>query len=147
MGTLNVPAAGVVYVDTAPIIYSVEKHPDYWALLQPLWVASQAGQIVPATSELTLLETLVLPLKQGNSALVMDYEDILTNPQMWLLPITSNILYQAAHLRARHNFKTPDALHAATALASGCVQLITNDAIFRRVPGLNVVVLHELVTP
>ena len=147
MGTLNLPPAGVVYVDTAPIIYSVEKHPDYWALMQPLWVAAQAGRIVLATSELTLLETLVLPLKQGNSALVTDYEDILTGPQMWLLPITSNILYQAAYLRAQHNLKTPDALHAATALASGCVQLITNDAIFRRVPGLNVVVLHEIITP
>lgn len=147
MGTLNLPGTGVVYLDTAPIIYSVERHPNYWALLQPLWAASQTGQIVPATSALTLLETLVLPLKQGNSALVTDYEDILTGPEMRLLPITSNILRQAAQLRAQYNFKTPDAIQAATALASGCVQLVTNDAMFGRVPGLNVVVLHELITP
>ena len=63
----------MVYVDTAPIIYSVEKHPDYWSLLRPLWVASRAGQIVIVSSEPTLLETLVGPLKSGDSALTRDY--------------------------------------------------------------------------
>ena len=42
MGSLNLPSSGVVYVDTAPVIYSVEQHPDYLALLDPLWAASDA---------------------------------------------------------------------------------------------------------
>jgi predicted nucleic acid-binding protein len=47
-------------------------------------------------------------------------------------------------LRANHNLKTPDAIHAATALAAGCVLFVTNDAGFRCVPGLPVAVLSEV---
>ena len=109
-----------------------------------MWAASEAGQIVLATSELALLETLVGPLKHGNSALATAYEELLNGTEMWLQPITADILRQAATLRAQYNFTTPDAIHAATALAASCAQVITNDAIFRRAPGLNVVVLHEI---
>lgn len=143
MGALTLPASGVVYVDTAPIIYSVEKHPDYWSLLRPLWGASQAGQIVIVSSELALLETLVGPLKSGDTDLARDYEQLLTKTEMRLLPITAEILREAARWRANSNLKTPDAIHAATALASGCVQFITNDSVFRRVTTLNVIVLKE----
>lgn len=144
MGQLALPVSGVVYVDTAPIIYSVEKHADYWSLLRPLWAASKAGQIFVASSELALLETLVGPLKSGDHDLATDYEQLLTATEVKLLPVTLDTLKEAAKLRAQTNLKTPDAIHAATALASGCVQFITNDAAFRRVPRLPVVVLKEV---
>ncbi len=41
MGALTVPSAGLVYLDAGPVIYSVEKHPDYWPLLRPLWQAAK----------------------------------------------------------------------------------------------------------
>ena len=66
MGSLSVPASGVVYVDTAPIIYTVERHADYEQLLLSLWEALDAGAIEVVTSELTLLETLVKPLRDGD---------------------------------------------------------------------------------
>jgi predicted nucleic acid-binding protein len=47
-------------------------------------------------------------------------------------------------LRAAHTLKTPDALHAATALETACVLFVTNDKGFRRVPGINVAVLSEV---
>jgi hypothetical protein len=37
MGQLIIPDGAIVYVDTVPVIYSVETHPDCWALLRPLW--------------------------------------------------------------------------------------------------------------
>lgn len=59
MGTLSIPASGIVYLDTAPVIYTIERHADYEALLLPLWAALDNHQIEILTSELTLLETLV----------------------------------------------------------------------------------------
>jgi predicted nucleic acid-binding protein len=56
-----------------------------------------------------------------------------------------DVLRDAAQLRADTSLKTPDAIHAATALAQGCVQFITNDPAFRRITGLNVVVVSELI--
>jgi predicted nucleic acid-binding protein len=144
MGTLDLPSSGVVYLDTAPIIYSVEKHADYYPMLVPLWAASKSGQIELISSELALLEVLVGPLKHGDVSLVAEYEQLLTSTEVRLIPITTTILRAAARLRAETNLKTPATIHATTALAVGCVQFITNDRDFRRVAGLPVVVLQEV---
>ena len=145
MGSLSLPASGVIYIDTAPIIYSVEKHPDYAPSLRPVWAASKSGAIQVITSELALLETLVGPLKHGDSELADVYSELLTATEMRLLPITVEVLRDAARLRADTNMKTPDAIHAATALAARCDLFVTNDGGFRRVASLPVVIISEVV--
>jgi len=40
-----------------------------------------------------------------------------------------------------------DAIHAAIALEHGCTLFVTNDASFRRIPGLPVTILTDLLTP
>lgn len=145
MGTLSVPASGLVYVDTAPIIYTVERHADYEALLLPLWSALDGQHIEVVTSELTLLETLIMPLRDGNQSLAADYEKLLTATGVRMQPVTANILRDAARIRAVTKLKTPDAIHAATALANGCVQFITNDADYRNLASLPVTILKEII--
>jgi hypothetical protein len=76
MGSLTVPSSGLVYLDTNPVIYSVEKNPTYWPLLQPLWQAAKAGTVEIVSSDLTLMETLVGPLKSGDTALAHAYEQL-----------------------------------------------------------------------
>src|ERR1019366_3123835 len=124
MGALSLPASGLVYLDANPFIYTVEKHPVYGPLLQPLWQAVQAKTLEVITSELTLMETLVGPLKNGDLALELAYEQALLGTEVHLLPITHSILRDAAQLRATTKLKTPDALHAATAQQAGCVLFV-----------------------
>jgi len=59
------------------------------------------------------------------------------------LPIDQAILEMAANLRATYRLKTPDSIHAATALQHGSSLFLTNDAGFRKVSGLNVAILGE----
>ena len=47
------------------------------------------------------METLIGPLKQGDAALEMDYENFFASPGIRLLPITSSIL-RAGRAFARH---------------------------------------------
>jgi predicted nucleic acid-binding protein len=145
VGTINLPSSGVIYLDTAPIIYSVEKHHDYWVLMQPVWKAAQTKQIKIIVSELALLEMLVAPLKNQDIILTAAYEQLLTKTEVQGVPITIRILREAADLRSQFNLKTPDAIHAATALNHGCDLFVTNDPIFRRVPKLNVETLKDLI--
>ncbi len=147
MGALNLPTQGFIYIDAAPLIYSVEQHLEYAALLEPLWKASETGQIQIVGSQLLLVEVLTGVLKRNDSELLSDYEQVLQASELQLLPITISILREAARLRATINLKTPDAIHAATALSVGCSQLITNDADFRRIANLNVIVLKDLIVP
>ena len=62
-----------------------------------------------------------------------------------LIPATRELWEDAARIRADTRLKTPDALHAATALRAGCTLFITNDTDFRRVQGLPIVVLDDLL--
>jgi hypothetical protein len=74
-------------------------------------------------------------------------EQLFQQPQTRLLPITQDTLRYAAPLRATKKLKTPDALHAATALRAGCALLLTNDTGFRFVAGLPLVILDDLLSP
>lgn len=100
MGALTLPAAGKVYVDTALIIYSVERVPSYELLLQPLWNALDSQSLEVVTSELTLMETLVKPIRDGDTALAQNYEKFLTETRLQLHPINTPILKEAVRQRA-----------------------------------------------
>jgi predicted nucleic acid-binding protein len=144
MGQLKVPP-GLVYVDTNAVIYHVERIEPYRTAAEPLWNDLDVGKAQVATSDLSLLEVLVKPLRDGNSSLATLYRTVLLGTiGLRCLSITRDVLEAAARLRADHNLKTPDAIHAATALHAGCALFVTNDAGFRRVPGLHVAVLSEV---
>ncbi len=123
MGALTLPASGLVYIDTMTLIYTVERYPAYLPLLEPLWRTAQAGSIEIVSSELTLMEALVGPLKSGDASLEKAFEQALLGTDMRLLPITQAILREAARLRATTKLRTPDALHLATARHAGCASL------------------------
>ena len=144
MGRLDLPRSGRVYVDTAPLIYTVEKHRPYVTLLRPLWESMDRLSLV--SSELAALECLVKPIRVGNLAIRAHYESFLFAQGLTLLPVSRETLLRAAELRADTGLKTPDAIHAATALEAGCTLFVTNDPHFRRVPGLQVVVPDDVVT-
>ena len=146
MGTLTVPAQGDIYIDTQIIIYSVQKHPVYAPLCLPLWYAALVKPNRVFSSELALMETTILPIRNADTALQTQFERFLLNSDVTLLPITADVLRKAALLRATiPALKTPDALHAATALLHGCSLFLTNDAGFRRVPGLPLALLDDIL--
>jgi len=74
MGSLMLPSSGLVYTDSDIIIYSVETHPAYWPILQPLWQAARTGSVSIISSELALMETLIGPLRSGDTILISAYE-------------------------------------------------------------------------
>jgi predicted nucleic acid-binding protein len=146
VGQVVLPPSGQVYVDTNAVIYAVEQIEPYLSAAAPLWNALDAGQQQIVTSELTLLEVLVKPLRDANQALTDLYRRILLGTVgLTCLPISLAFLERAAALRASHNLRTPDAIHAATALEAGCALFVTNDPGFRSVAGLNIAVLDEIV--
>lgn len=148
MGQLALPPAGLVYLDTDALIYSVEKIVPYAALLQPLWDAAAQRTFQVVSSDLALLEALVKPHQLGDTVLVQLYRDLLTASQETrLIPISRAVIEAAARLRATTGIKTPDAIHAASALGEGVALFVSNDPVYRRIPGLPVTILDDLLTP
>ena len=145
MGRLTWSVGDVVYLDTDVVIYSVERAEPYYSLLLSLWTAANAGEVQLAGSELLLLETMVLPLRQGNIQLQTAFRNLLLHTPFQLVPISRPILEQAARLRATSSIKTPDSIHAATALAAKCAGFLTNDKGYLRVINLPVQVLDSIL--
>jgi predicted nucleic acid-binding protein len=134
-----------VYIDANVAIYTIENHPRYAPLLQPLWSAVSSGAARVLVSELALLESLVVPYRANNHQLAADYETFFTFPGIQLVPITQSVLREAARLRANiAKLWSPDAIHAATALQGRSTSSLTNDAVFESVPGLNVILLTDV---
>ena len=146
MGPLTLPSRGSIYLDTTAIIYSVERNEPYCTLLDPVWQQAEAGRLVVVCSELAVSETLVRPMREGNTDLEAVFRSLFAAREMVLVPATRQLWEDAARLRAETGLKTPDALHAATALRADCSLFITNDTGFRRVQGLPLVVLEDLLT-
>ncbi|MCY4392966.1 MAG: type II toxin-antitoxin system VapC family toxin [Chloroflexi bacterium] len=145
MEPLTLPSSGSIYLDTSAIIYSVERNEPYLTLLAPAWQQAEARQLVVVCSELVIAETLVRPIRERALDLEAAFRDVFAAPEVQVVPATRRLWEETARLRAATGLKTPDALHAATALQAECALFITNDADFRRVEGLPVTILDDLL--
>lgn len=146
MGTLTLPSSGSIYLDTSAVIYSVERNEPYLTLLAPAWQQAEAGQLVVVCSELVIAETLVRPIRERDLDLEVAFRNVFAAPEVQVVPATRRLWEETARLRAATGLKTPDALHAVTALQAEVALFITNDGDFRRIDGLPVIVLDDLLT-
>ena len=145
MGPLTFPFDSMIYIDASGLIYSVERVEPYRTLLEPMWQEAQDGNITIVSSPLLVIETLVKPLRDGNTEIEMQYRELFASGAVRLLDASYEVFEETASIRAETGLKTPDALHAATAILAGCTLFITNDNDFRRVQALPIVVLDDLL--
>ncbi len=132
--------------DTAPIIYFVERHPAFIAVVREVFRQVDVGAIAGMTGMVSLAEVLVKPKSLGDAALASAYRGLLFGSRNFsVLPINDDVADQAADLRARYKMKLPDALQIASALVSGCDAFLTNDSTdMKRVQEIRILVLKDL---
>ena len=134
-----------VGLDTAPIIYFIEGNPLYVEMMRTFFLAVQKDEFSVVTSTVTLLETLVVPLRHGNVNLAQQYRDILFKTKGHItISLFPSIAEEAARLRASHNISTPDSIQMATAIIGGASFFLTNDTHLPSLPNLKTLVLDEL---
>ena len=104
-------------------------------------LADPGGRLV--ASRLARMECRVKPLRDGNAAVLSEYEEVFGAARFVLVDVTAAILDRATDLRARHGFKTPDAIQLATAVEAGADAFMTGDASLARFKDVKV----ELLSP
>lgn len=127
-----------VYLDTAIVIYIVEQNPAFSPAVTAK-LTTLGGALV--SSELARMEALIIPLRVGNAGLIQDFEDFFVNSLTELIEFHRPIFDSAAKIRATFKFKTPDALHLAAAVESGCDVFLTNDHQLTKFTGITVEVV------
>ena len=93
------------------------------------------------TSRLSLLECRCKPLKSADKALLALYDGFFAAAELAVVEITPAVIDSATRLRANHNFKSPDAIHLATAIEAGASVFLSADKDLARCGEIKVEVL------
>jgi predicted nucleic acid-binding protein len=133
----DLPDQALLLLDSAPIIYVLEDHPDFAPRFSPLFAAQAAGHLRFAVTTITIAEVLRGPLQAGNEVLARRYRAVLESWQV--LPLDVDIAESAARLRASLRLRMADAVQAASALKINAAGLVTNDRKLARVKPLRVI--------
>ena len=127
---------GLYALDTVTLIYYLERHPVYYAAARILFEKIECGDISAVISSLVFAELLVPPYRAGKPQLAEKITHILSHyPNLTVIPLSSEIAAAAAQLRAKHQLRTPDAIHLATARHAGARGFITNDKELKKIAG------------
>jgi predicted nucleic acid-binding protein len=136
-----------ILLDTAPVIYHLEKNPLFAPFMERFFRLRAAQQIVLVTSPITLAECLMHPIRQGRHDLEAAYHALIVAGQattFW--PIGAEEATVAARLRGKYGLKLADSIQVAVALQARCDALLTNDADLKKVTETRVLLVGELET-
>lgn len=126
----ELPRKQIYALDTVAIIYFLERHPHFYQPARTLFQRIETGKISAVFSSLVFAELLVPAFRADEKQRAERIVWVLSNfPNLMVVPIETEISTTAARLRAVHGLRTPDAIHAATALKSGTKGIITNDKV------------------
>lgn len=134
-----------IFIDTAPIIYYIEAHPDFGPLAKEVVTAFQSGNLTAYSSVMTLAEVLPKPIESGDEKLARKFADFLKHGRhLTMIEISERIAESAGKLRGRYPvLKTVDAVQIAAALEIGSEAFLTNDVKLKQIKELKVMVLKD----
>ena len=114
------------YLDACAIIYLIEGV----RLVQQVVTAklSQCHATALITARLSRLECRVLPFKNNDTALLSTYNSFFSAAGMSIGELTPDVIERATEIRVTYGFKTPDALHLASAIEEKADVFITGDS-------------------
>lgn len=145
--TLSEELTGIssIFIDTAPIIYYIEAHPQFGPLAKEVVSAFQSENLSAYSSVITLAEVLPKPIERGDEKLARKFAEFLKRGRnLTMIEISEGIAEEAGKLRGNHPFlKTVDAILLASALAVGAEAFLTNDRKLAQIKELRVLVLKD----
>ncbi len=132
-----------LYLDASVIIYITEANPQFTGAAKSRIIDHlNDSQALILTSKLSRLECRVRPLRDRNQELLADYERFFAGERLELVDVTPDVLERATELRAAYRFKTPDAIHLATALEHGAEAVLTGDPQWQRCEQISVEIVR-----
>ena len=136
IGIDAIPDGTHVALDTVALIFFLERHETFGEPAARLFERIETGALRASMSTLVLTELLVPLYRAGRardvSALARRLENFRNLESRSVDPLVAT---EAARLRARHGLRTPDAIHAASAVLAGAAGIVTHDRAFTALRG------------
>jgi predicted nucleic acid-binding protein len=118
----------LIALDTVVFIYAFERHQKFGPAATRCLKRIEDGELTGVASTVLFAELLPREFSAGASGNAQAVRRQIDNfPNLSVRPVTGDIAVTAARLRATYRLRTPDAMHAATALQAGAAGFVTND--------------------
>ena len=134
----------MIYADTGIIIRLIEGVDSVRSPIEHRLQGLEDQDRVIVTSRLSRLECRCRPLREGQEDLLQLYDAFFDSEEVALVEIDAPVVEKATLLRATLGLKTPDAIHAATAILCGASAFWTTDKSFATCPELAVDVFEAV---
>ncbi len=139
----------MVFVDTAPFIYFIEKNidnPQYYDKVKNFFRYGYENDRKFVSSVITMEEYFVFPYRNKDHTLIDMFHRLVETTNMEIVEINKEIAKKAAQIRAEYKgFKAMDALQLATACIMGCDLFLTNDKQLRQFKEIKCITVDELI--
>jgi predicted nucleic acid-binding protein len=134
-----------IFIDTAPVIYYIEAHPQFGPLAKEVVNEFQTGSLNAFSSVITLTEVLPKPIEAKDEKLARKFSEFLKRGKNFnLMEITASIAERAGRLRGYYpDLRTVDAIQIAAAIEAGADAFLTNDIKLKQIKEIKVLVLKD----
>jgi len=134
-----------IFLDTAPIIYYIEAHSQFGALMKQVVSKFKSGDLRAFSSVITITEVLPKPIEMEKEDLVNKFiYFLLYSKNIDLLEVSVDVAKLAGRLRGQNRFlRTLDAIQLATAIDAGIDAFLTNDKKLKRIKEIKIVCLQD----
>lgn len=123
-----IPNGSKVLLDTVALIYFLEENERYSKLAEKIFGRIESGELQGVLANLAFAELLVPLFRSGEPRAAAGLANRIFNfRNLEVVTLTTEISIEAARLRAEYSLRTPDAIHAATAIITQASGILTND--------------------
>ena len=130
-----------ILLDTVALIYFLEAHERYGPLAESVLRRIERGELRGVISSLVFAELLVPLYRAGDKTAASGLISRLSGfANLTIHELDAGTSAIAARLRAEYGLRTPDAIHAATALSAKADGILTNDRQLRRLDKENLTI-------
>ena len=91
-----------LFIDTAPVIYFVERNPHFVNLVDPIFQRLDRD-ITAVVSAITLAECLIHPIRLGLADLEQAFVDVMHQEEVIFGDVNSYVAREAARVRVQYN--------------------------------------------
>ena len=134
-----------VFLDTAPIIYFLQRNVLYFEQTKDILRYFRQGGTSFISSDITIAEYLVMPYRENNLFLMDALYKFLHLAEVEVVHTSNIIAKRAARIRANYKgFKTMDSLQIATAMESDCDLFLTNDKQLKQFSEMKCVTVDDM---
>lgn len=139
---MNLKKFKLIGLDTNIFSYHFHNHPLFVKFTNAIFNCFNKDQLKGITSVITLTELLSINVSPAKIKILQ--KAFQTTPNLTILDVGQDIAQEAAKIRRKYGFRTPDAIQLATAKLSRAKAYITNDQRLKNYKGLKIILLSEI---